>query len=90
MAVVTMTSEGLPAAIHWAHILPGASESTPYRIMDPIPPFRPEVGCLDLILALEAELTRKKTDAAGPAGSEQRPAGQCLYRPAKRGPGFAG
>ena len=71
MAVVTMTGKGLPSAIHWAHILPGASESTPYRIMDPIPPFRPEVGCLDPILALETELARKKTDAAGPAGSEQ-------------------
>ena len=71
MAVVTMTDQGLPAAIHWAHILPGASESTPYQIMDPIPPFKPEVGCLDLILALETELARKRTDAAGPSGSER-------------------
>jgi GTP-binding protein HflX len=71
MAVVTMTDQGLPSAIHWAHILPGASESTPYRIMDPIPPFKPEVGCLDLILALETELARKRTDAAGPSGSER-------------------
>jgi GTPase len=71
MAVVTMTADGLPASIHWAHILPGASEATPYRVMDPIPPFRPEVGCIDLILALEAELARKKTDTAGPAGSER-------------------
>ncbi len=71
MAVVTMTAAGLPAAIHWAHILPGAIESKPYRIMDPIPPFRPEVDCLDLIQALEAELARTKTDTTGQAGSER-------------------
>jgi GTP-binding protein HflX len=45
--------------------------STPYRIMDPIPPFKTEVGCIDLIQALEAELARKKTDAKGPADSER-------------------
>jgi GTP-binding protein HflX len=71
MAVVTMTAAGLPAAVHWAHIFPGASGPTPYRIMDPIPPFKTEVGCIDLILALEAELARKKTDAKGPADSER-------------------
>lgn len=71
MAVVTMTATGSPELIHWAHILPGASESTPYRIMEPVPPFRPEVDCLDLIRALEAELARKKSDAAGEKGSER-------------------
>jgi GTP-binding protein HflX len=39
--------------------------------MDPTPPSRPEIGCIDLIQALEAELARKKTDTAGPVGSEQ-------------------
>ncbi|MBC2709880.1 MAG: GTPase HflX [Desulfosarcina sp.] len=71
MAVVTMTTAGLPALIHWAHILPGASESTPYRIMDPIPPFRPEIDCIGLIQALEAELSRKKADTTGQSGSER-------------------
>lgn len=71
MAVVTMTAAGVPTAIHWAHILPGASETTPYRIMEPLSPFRPQIDCLDLILALEAELAKQKIDAAGPAGSEQ-------------------
>ena len=71
MAVVTMTAAGAPAAIHWAHILPGADESRPYQIMDPIPPFRPEIDCIALIQALETELARKKIDTAGPAGSER-------------------
>ena len=39
--------------------------------MDPIPPFRPEIDCLALIQALEAELARKKTDTSGHAGSER-------------------
>ncbi len=71
MAVITMTAAGQPKQIHWAHILPGASEATPYRIMDPVPPFHPEVGCTELIQALEAELARKKTDAADLTGSER-------------------
>ena len=71
MAVVTMTGTGEPALIHWAHILPGANESSPYQIMDPIPPFRPGIDCLSLIQALEAELARKKTDTGGQAGAER-------------------
>ena len=72
MAVVTMTATGAPVLIHWAHILPGASESSPYQIMDPIPPFRPGIDCLNLIQALEAELARKKIDTGGgQVGSER-------------------
>ncbi|WP_319408699.1 GTPase HflX [uncultured Desulfosarcina sp.] len=71
MAVITMTETGAPEAIHWAHILPGGSESSPYQIMDPIPPFRPEIDCIDMIQALEAELARKKTDTGSQAGSER-------------------
>ena len=71
MAVVSMTPAGLPATIHWAHILPGAGGSAPYRVMDPIPPYRPEIGCIDLIQALEAELARKKSDTTGPPGAER-------------------
>jgi GTP-binding protein HflX len=71
MAVVTMNETGKPVWIHWAHILPGASESSPYQIMDPIPPFRPGIGCIDLIQALEAELARKKTNTGGQVGSER-------------------
>ncbi len=71
MAVVTMNEAGAPALIHWAHILPGASESSPYQIMDPIPPFRPGIDCLNLIQALEAELARKKIDSGGQMGVER-------------------
>jgi GTP-binding protein HflX len=71
MAVITMKTDGAPALIHWAHILPGGSETTPYQIMEPVPPHRTEIGCTDLILALEAELARKKDDATGQPGDER-------------------
>jgi GTP-binding protein HflX len=39
--------------------------------MDPIPYFKPEVDCLALIQALEAELARRKVDATTQSGSER-------------------
>ena len=71
MAVITMTANGSPAWIHWAHILPGAGQSPSYRVMDPVPPFRPEIGCIEMIQALEAELSQKKTDTADQLGGER-------------------
>ena len=71
MAVIPVTAAGLPDQIHWAHILPGASETAPYRIMDPIPPFQPEVDCIRLIQALENELARQRDQASQHPGSEQ-------------------
>jgi GTPase len=71
MAVITMTTAGSPNQIHWAHILPGASEAAPYRIMPPVLPFEPEVDCVGLIQALENELARKKEQAAHLPGTER-------------------
>jgi len=71
MASITMTAGGTPDRIHWAHILPGASETAPYRIMQPVLPFEPDVDCVNLIQALENELARKKEQAAHRPGSER-------------------
>ncbi|BBO72587.1 GTPase HflX [Desulfosarcina widdelii] len=71
MAVITMTATGTPDRIHWAHILPGASETAPYRIMPPVLPFEPEMDCVGLIQALEDELARKKEQAAHLPGTER-------------------
>ena len=71
MAVITMTEDGLPGQIHYAHILPGASEDQPYRIMEPVPCFRPEIDCIGLIQALEAELAVRKIAAADGSGGER-------------------
>lgn len=71
MAAITMKADGTPDRIHWAHILPGASEAAPYRIMQPVLPFQPEVDCVSLIQALEDELARRKEQAAHRPGSER-------------------
>ena len=71
MAAIPVSATGMPERIHWAHILPGASEAAPYRIMDPVPPFQPEVDCAALIQALENELARKREQAAHRPGVER-------------------
>ena len=72
MAVVTMTGDGLPEAVHWAHIFPDAGDdAAPYRIMEPLPPSRTDIGCLDLIQALETELVHKKPDSSEVSGVER-------------------
>ena len=71
MAVIPVTATGMPDNIHWAHILPGASEAAPYRIMEPVPPFQPEVDCVGLIQALEDELARKREQAVHRPGAER-------------------
>ena len=62
MAAVTMGDDGLPRNVHAGHVLPGGAEKTPYRILDPLPPPRLDIGGLALVQALEAEFA-----AAGPA-----------------------
>ena len=71
MAVVTPGEGNQSENVHWAHILPGASDATPYRIMEPLPSFRTDIGCADLILSLEAELARKKDEAVYREGVER-------------------
>ncbi|WP_419656739.1 HflX: GTP-binding protein [Desulfosarcina variabilis str. Montpellier] len=71
MAVVTTQSDGTPGNVYWAHILPGASDTAPYQIMDPLPTFRTDIGCADLIQALETELSRKKADTIRREGAER-------------------
>jgi GTPase len=71
MAVVTIRPDNAPGKVHWAHILPGASDASPYQIMDPLPSFQTEIGCADLIQALETELARKKADTIRHEGAER-------------------
>ncbi len=56
MAVLALDDEGLPVRVHAAHILPRSTGKQPYRVMDPLSPGRLDIGCLDLITALEAEM----------------------------------
>jgi GTP-binding protein HflX len=56
MAVLTLTSDGNPLDVMIAHVLPPASDAKPYRILPTVPANRLDIGCHDLILAVESEL----------------------------------
>ena len=61
MAAVTLRSDGEPHLVHMGHILPKSSEGQPYALLDPVRPHEVDIGCLDLIAALESELSVSKT-----------------------------
>jgi len=71
MAAVTLTGEGLPRQVHAAHILPGDTAATPYRRLPPLYPHQFEIGCLDLIRALENELAHIRSAYDADAGKER-------------------
>ncbi|MDM8550138.1 GTPase HflX [Desulfobacterales bacterium HSG2] len=58
MAAVTITPDGQPQRIYMGHILPESSEGVPYRLLPSLRPDQLDIGCLDLIQALETELAR--------------------------------
>lgn len=55
MAAVTITPEGLPALFHAGHILPNSLDGNFYRIQT-LKPEQLDIGCLELINAVENEL----------------------------------
>lgn len=58
MAAVTMSPEGLPTALHLAHILPDPAADPPYRIYPPKDPARIDIDCIALIRSIEADLSK--------------------------------
>jgi GTP-binding protein HflX len=71
MASVTLTPEGLPYQIHWAHILPGSPSQTPYEIRDALWPHELAIGCADLIQALEREMAQLRPTRITAGDTEQ-------------------
>jgi GTP-binding protein HflX len=59
MAVINSNDDGIPQKIHVAHILPNDSQEKPYRILPPLSPGHLDIDCLELIQALEDELSRE-------------------------------
>jgi GTPase len=58
MAVVTLSGDGRPYQIHIGHILPGAPAHSPCTILPPLAPHQLEFNCLEMIQALERELSQ--------------------------------
>ncbi len=71
MAAVSIKENGTPDKIHAAHILPTGKSDMPYEIMAPIEPFEPDIGCLELVMALEDEISRQKKAATALSGAER-------------------
>ncbi|RPH50356.1 MAG: GTPase HflX [Desulfobacteraceae bacterium] len=69
MAAVTITKEGEPHEIFIGHILPGIPDGRPYNILPPLKPNQLDIGCIEQIQAIEAELAQArpayKTGEAG-------------------------
>ncbi|MEE8400261.1 MAG: GTPase HflX [Desulfobacterales bacterium] len=70
IAAIVIDDEGQPLEIHAGHILPRASDGLPYEILPPIKPNRLDIGCLDLIQALENELAQIRSAADTDPGKE--------------------
>jgi len=71
MAAITATSDGLPDKVHMGHIAPENIKEAPYKIFDPIVPHKLDIGCLELIQALEDELSQKRLLHKADTGKER-------------------
>lgn len=70
MAAMTVGEDGLPQQVHYGHILPGADGKAPYQIAPPISLQALDIGCLELIQAIEAELASSKVLHRADEGKE--------------------
>jgi GTP-binding protein HflX len=71
MAAITMTKEGYLHQVHVGHILPNSSAGKPFQIFKPLKPNELDIGCLDLIHSLEAELAHVKSLYEANTGKER-------------------
>ena len=71
MAAITMTKEGYLHQVHVGHILPNSSAGKPFQIFKPLKPNELDIGCLDLIHSLEAELAHVKSLYEADTGKER-------------------
>lgn len=57
MGAISVGEDGRPRLVHISHIMPKPASDMPYQILDALNPSQLDIGCLDLIKALEAELS---------------------------------
>ncbi len=70
MAAITIKEGGRPDQIHTGHILPN-SDGKPYQVMPPLTPHELDIGCLELIHALESELAQVAATLHSDKGTER-------------------
>ncbi|MBW1835048.1 MAG: GTPase HflX, partial [Deltaproteobacteria bacterium] len=61
MAAITITKDGLPYQVHASHILPTSKDGKPYQILGPLNLNQLDIGCVELIQALESELSHARS-----------------------------
>ena len=71
MAVINSSEEGIPQKVHVAHIMPSDSQKKPHRILPPLNPGNLDIDCLELIQALEDELSRGSIGYQADPGTER-------------------
>lgn len=71
MAAITMNKDGLPYQIHAGHLLPESRDGKPYQILPPLNPNQLDIGCLELIRALETEFARTRSLYDAGSGKER-------------------
>jgi GTP-binding protein HflX len=71
MAVISTGPDGLPHQIHWAHILPGSLHQTPYQQREPLRTHELDIGCRELIQALESEMAQIRDHHKASPGIER-------------------
>ena len=71
MAAITLTDQGFPSRIHWAHVLPGQTGHAPYQIREDLRPHQLSIDCLNLIQNLERELSLVKESREADSGKER-------------------
>ena len=71
MAAIGQSADGTPHTVHVAHLLPGASERLPHRLLPPLAPGALDIDCAAMIRALEDELERVVSGRAAGAGPDR-------------------
>jgi GTP-binding protein HflX len=71
IAAIGVGNDGLPRTVYAAHVLPGASERLPHRLLPALAPSALNLDCLALIQALEGELQRVVTGRAADTGRDR-------------------
>jgi GTPase len=71
MAAITLTGEGLPHIVHWAHIQPGIEIENSYQIRETLRPNELDIDSLELIRALEQEMALARSSVSALKGAER-------------------
>lgn len=82
-AISAATADNIPQ-VYLSHILPGAAGKEPYQLLPPLKANALDIGCLDLIRALEDELAQARSLHKAAKGKERALLISVTSKPARR------